>query len=114
MGLIQEVTLVGGVVLPEAYINIHSYYLEKHEITAQIYLKVYESHNSYLTGKSSVMGAVLPNIQPSDKIKHTVVDSDYTGHFSDAVLLPSNVSIEKQIYVYLKTLPDYAAALDQV
>jgi hypothetical protein len=97
MGLINGITLKGGIDLSNSYVNIKSYSFLKKEKIMLIDLNFYKSKDDYDNGADTVR----------DSIQFIVKDDLFDTYFSDSVLCSENVSPLSQCYKYLLTLSEF-------
>lgn len=96
MGLTNGVVLKGDIEYSGAYVNIRSYVIDKFGKRLTVNFAAYKSEDEFLAGKE-------PLILDRPTLFYRVVGDEYQTYFSDSVLLEAGVSIEKQIYTYLRT-----------
>lgn len=126
MGIKNTVILQGGVVLTNAYLNIDSYLVEKQAKLCTVYLSAYKDQAACTSGEKP-----LSYVQMGDQVHGTMIShlisnhieeidgeevevNDFDTYLSDAVLKEDGVSIEGNIYTYLKTLDQYQSFADVV
>jgi hypothetical protein len=89
MALLNTVTLPNGIHLPTAYVKVHSVSGSKELL--QITIQGYMDQTTYADGKQAV----------------------YSQYFSFTPSVASDAeNFLAQAYTYLKTLPEFAAAID--
>jgi len=116
MALQKSIVLDSGVTLPNGYIKISGINLTYND-SVVILIETYMDQQSFLDGKKPVSNSYKTCVDHKEGVvqngKMTFVwKNDYTDYFDLSLLNQIDNNVIKQGYIYLKTLSDYADAID--
>lgn len=95
MGLSNGVVLRGDIEYSDAYVNINSYVIDKKNKRMTVQLSAYKTQEL-----SESNGDLLSLSAPT--LFFRIESEIYDQYFSDSVLSGEGVSLEKQIYAYIR------------
>lgn len=95
MGLSNGIILRGDIEYSDSYVNISSYVIDKKNKRMTVSLTAYKDQES-----AGNKGEVLNVSKPT--LFFRIEDDLYEQYFSDSVLCGDGVSVEKQIYAYIR------------